>query len=106
MRAVSKPSLDDVRARLDEVIKELGRPPTRAERKNGWIEETRIAVAAYLKAVSSDIEDELPPHPSELPSQVEIVKWLDAMGVAMGDPLNERVMEAFAAARRFAKRSA
>jgi hypothetical protein len=41
-----------------------------------------------------------------LPSQVEVVRWLDAMGVSLGDPLNERIMRAFAVARRFANQAA
>ena len=45
------------------------------------------------------------PAPSELPSQVELVRALDAFGVALGDPLTERMTSAFAVARRFANRS-
>jgi hypothetical protein len=48
----------------------------------------------------------MPPHPRDLPSQVEVVRWLDAMGIDLGDPLNERVMSAFSVARRFAMQAA
>ena len=100
------PSLGDVQAALSDVIDELARPPTRKERKNGWFEETRSEVSAYLRAVREDIDSGMPPHPRDLPSQVEVVRWLDAMGVSLGDPLNERVMNAFAVARRFANAAA
>jgi 3-oxoacyl-[acyl-carrier protein] reductase len=94
-----------VLASLAEVIEELARPPTRNERKNGWLEETRSEVAAHLRAIRDDVEGEMPPHPRDLPSQVDAVRWLDAMGISLGDPLTDRVMDAFAAARRFANRA-
>ena len=49
----------------------------------------------------------MPPHPRDLPSQVEVVRWLDASGVevALGDPLIAQVMYAFAVARRYANRN-
>ena len=100
------PSLGDVQAALADAIDELAQPPTRKERKNGWIEETRTEVSAYLRAIREDIDSGMPPRPRDLPSQVEVVRWLDAMGVSLGDPLNERVMSAFAVARRFAKQAA
>ena len=84
---------------------ELAGRPTRQERKNGWLEETRSEFSAHLQAIRTDIEDGLTPEPRELPSQVELVRALDAYGVALGDPLSERVLHAFAVARRFAKRS-
>jgi hypothetical protein len=91
-------------ASLGEVIDELGQPPTRKERKHGWVEETRSHFSAHLAAIRDDIAADLPPHPRDLPSQVEVVRGLDAMGVALGDPLTDRVMDAFATARRFASR--
>jgi hypothetical protein len=100
------PSLGDVQAALAGAIDELAQPPTRKERKNGWIEETRTEVSAYLQAIREDIDNGIPPPPRDLPSQVEVVRWLDAMGVSLGDPLNERVMSAFGVARRFAKQAA
>ena len=99
------PSLGDVQAALADAIDELAQRPTRKERKNGWIEETRTEVSAYLRAIREDIDSGMPPRPRDLPSQVG-VRWLDAMGVSLGDPLNERVMSAFAVARRFAKQAA
>ena len=69
------------------------------------MEETRSEFAAHLQAIRTDIEDGATPHPSDLPSQVELVRALDAFGVALGDPLNERVINAFALARRYAKRA-
>jgi hypothetical protein len=59
-----------------------------------------------LRAIREDIDSGMPPRPRDLPSQVEVVRWLDAMGVSLGDPLNERVMSAFAVARRFANQAA
>jgi hypothetical protein len=100
------PSLSDVHAFLAQAIAELAQPPTRAQRKNGWLEETRGEVSAHLRAIRDDIDGDMPPHPRDLPSQVEIVRWLDAMGVALGDPLTDRVTDAFATARRFANRIA
>jgi hypothetical protein len=100
------PSLGDVQAALADMIDELAQRPTRTERKNGWIEETRTEVSAYLRAIRDDIDSGMPPHPRDLPSQVEVVRWLDAMGIDLGDPLNERVMSAFSVARRFAKQAA
>lgn len=100
------PSLRDVRASLARAIAELAKPPTRAERKNGWLEETRSEVSAHLRAIRDDFDAEMPPHSRDLPSQVEMVRSLDAMGVALGDPLTTRVMDAFAIARRFANRIA
>ena len=100
------PSLGDVQAALADAIDELARSPTRKERKDGWIEETRAEVSAYLRAIQEDIDSGMPPHPRDMPSQVDMVRWLDAMGVSLGDPLNNRVMSAFAVARRFANQAA
>jgi hypothetical protein len=50
------PSLGDVQAALADAIDELAQPPTRKERKNGWIEETRTEVSAYLRAIPDDID--------------------------------------------------
>jgi hypothetical protein len=61
---------------------------------------------AHLAAIRDDIAADLPPHPRDLPSQVEVVRGLDAMGVALGDPLTDRVTNAFATARRFANHTA
>jgi hypothetical protein len=87
------------------VIGELARRPTRPERKNGWVEETRSEFSGHLQAIRTDIADGMTPDPRELPSQVELVRALDAFGVALGDPLSERVLNAFADARRYAKRA-
>jgi hypothetical protein len=100
------PSLAEVQASLAQAIEALAQPPTRSERKHGWLEETRSEVAAHLRAIRDDIEGEMPPHPRDLPSQVEVVRWLDAMGVVLGDPLTSRVTEPFAVARRYANRVA
>jgi hypothetical protein len=59
------PSLDDVQAALADAIDELGQSPTRKERKNGWIEETRTEVSAYLRAIREDIDSGMPPRPRE-----------------------------------------
>src|SRR4029450_1847124 len=100
------PSLGDVQAALAGPSAELAQPPTRKERKNGWIEETRTEVSAYLRAIREDLDSGMPPPPRDLPSQVQVVRWLDAMGVSLGDPLNERVMRAVRVARSFAKPAA
>jgi hypothetical protein len=105
-RTPLNPSLADVWTSLGEVIDELGQPLTRKERKHGWVEETRSHFSTHLAAIRDDIAADLPPHPRDLPSQVEVVRGLDAMGVALGDPLTDRVMNAFATARRFANRTA
>ena len=105
-RAPLNPSLAEVWTSLGEVIDELGQPPTRKERKHGWVEETRSHFSAHLAAIRDDIAADLPPHPRDLPSQVEVVRGLDAMGVGLGDPLTDEVLNAFATARRFANRTA
>ena len=97
------PSLAQVLASLAAVIDELGQRPTRKERKDGWHETTRSEVSAYIGAVRDDIKSEMPPHPRDLPSQVEVLRWIDAMGVSVADPLTDSVMDAFAIARRFAR---
>ena len=101
------PSRTEVQTSLGRVIEELAQPPTRQERRIGWIQETRSEVAAQLRAIRDDIEGGMPPHPRDLPSQVEVVRWLDASGVevALGDPLVAQVMYAFAVARRYANRN-
>ena len=99
------PSLAQVLASLAAVIDELGQRPTRKERKNGWHEATRSEVSAYIGAIRDDIESGMPPHPRDFPSQVEVLRWLDAMGVSVADPLTDSVMDAFAIARRFANRA-
>jgi hypothetical protein len=104
-RPPRNPSLAEVQGSLGRVIEELAQPPTRQERKSGWLEETQSKVAAHLRAIRDDIDGDIPPHPRDLPSQVEVVRWLDALGVALGDPLVDRVMDAFAVARRYANRN-
>jgi hypothetical protein len=99
------PSAAEVLTSLAAVIDELGQRPTRKERKDGWHEATRSEVSAYLAAVRDDFEGEMTPHPRDLPSQVEVLRWLDAMGVSVGAPLTDRVMDAFALARRLANRA-
>jgi hypothetical protein len=96
------PSHAEVQASLAQAVEALAQGPTRSERKHGWLEETRREVSAHLTAIRDDIEGEMPPHPRDLPSQVQVVRWLDAMGVDLGDPLASRVTEAFAVARRYA----
>src|SRR4029453_650611 len=100
-RPPMNPSLGDVQAALAGAIDELAQPPTRKERKNGWIEETRTEVSAYLRAIREDLDSGMPPPPRDLPSQVQVVRWLDAMGIDLGVPLNERVMTAFWVAPAF-----
>jgi hypothetical protein len=95
------PSLAEVLASLAAVIDELGERPTRKERKDGWREVTRSEVSAYIGAIRDDIASEMPPHPRDLPSQVEVLRSLDAMGVSVADPLTDKVMDAFALARRY-----
>jgi hypothetical protein len=104
-RPLLDPSLAQVLASLGAVIEELGQRPTRTERKHGWHEATRSELTAHIRAIRDDIESGRPPHPRDLPSQVQVLRWLDAMGVPVADPLTDSVMEAFAIARRFANRA-
>jgi SOS-response transcriptional repressor LexA len=104
-RPALNPSPAEVLATLAAVIDELGQRPTRKERKDGWREATRSEVSAYIAAIRDDIESEMQPHPRDLPSRVEVLRWLDAMGVSVTDRLTDRVMEAFALARRLANRA-
>jgi SOS-response transcriptional repressor LexA len=99
------PSAAEVLTSLAAVIDELGQRPTRKERKDGWHEATRSEVAAYIAAIRDDIESEMAPHPRDLPSRVEVLRWLDAMGVSVAAQLTDRVMDAFALARRLANRA-
>ena len=99
------PSLAQVLASLAAVIEELGHPPTRKERKNEWHESTRSEVSAHIGAIRDDVESGMPPLPRDIPSQVEVLRWLDAMGVSVAAPLTDNVMDAFAIARRFANRA-
>ncbi len=99
------PSFDQVLASFAAVIDKLGQRPTREERKDGSHEATRSEVSAHIRATRDDIESGVPPHARDLPSQVEVVRWLDAMGVAVADPLTDSVMGAFAIGRRFANRA-
>jgi hypothetical protein len=95
----------EVLASLAAVIDDLAQRPTRKERKDGWREATRSEVSACIAAIRDDIKSKMPPHPRDLPSQVEVLRWLDAMGVSVADPLTDRVMDAFALARRLANRA-
>ena len=99
------PSPAEVLASLAAIIDELGKRPTRKERKDGWCEATRSEVSAYIGAIRDDIGSKMPPHPRDLPSQVEVLRSLDAMGVCVANPLTDRVMEALVIARRFANRA-
>jgi transcriptional regulator with XRE-family HTH domain len=89
------PSLDEVRATLDRAEAELARKPTRSEPKRPARGDAKHR-HVHLRAVGTDIEADLPPHPRDLPSQVGVMRWLDAMGVALGDPLTDQVMDAYA----------
>jgi hypothetical protein len=81
------PSLAQVLGSLATVIDALGQRPSRRERKDGWHEATRSEVSAHIGAIRDDIESGMPPHPRDIPSQVQVLRWLDAMGVSVADPL-------------------
>jgi hypothetical protein len=80
---------EDLVTRIDRLGEELERPPTRSERRAGWVPEARAAVAQSLAETRARLLDERTLDPRDLPSAAEALRSLDAWGidVAAPDPL-------------------
>jgi hypothetical protein len=82
-------SREQLVARIDAVRERLARRPTRAERRAGWVEESRTAVMQSLDEARTRLLEPSPLDPREFPASWEALRGLDAWGidVAADDPI-------------------
>jgi hypothetical protein len=82
-------SREQLVARIDAVRERLARSPTRAERRAGWVDESRTAVMQSLDEARTRLLAPRPLDPREFPASWEALRGLDAWGidVAADDPL-------------------
>jgi hypothetical protein len=89
-------------ARLEALIEELNRSSSREEKRRGWSKQTRGSVIDALNGVLARLADPRPIHPRETDDPLGVFRGLDAMGIALKDPLARRIVDAASAVRKLA----
>lgn len=87
---------------LEKLIEELNRPIGRDDRRRGWESETRQAVIEDLRSVKDRLADPRWLHPRETADPLGVFRGLDAMGIAIGDPLAQRIVDSASEVRKLA----